>query len=90
MTGVPPMVERIARRLAMFHWDDSSAAEHDWPAFIWQAQEIIAKDINEPTNGMLRAACRAMSGPDRPAEYVSHKLKHKIRYTAMMGNALHG
>lgn len=77
------MIERVAKAMAK-----KCNRSHDWPFWIEEARAAI-EELREPTKSMVRAAAKSMSADCRPIEgYVSNKVKHRIRYQAMIDAAL--
>lgn len=48
----------------------------------------ILRTMRNPTGAMLRAASAAMSPGKRPRRWVSNRVKHRIRWQAMIDAAL--
>lgn len=55
------------------------------PAGFLAAADRVLDAMQKPSTKMLKAACKAMAPGKRPTEkWVSNRLKHSIRYRAMI------
>lgn len=98
------MIERVARAilkrrfydcepdmyvdLDWFFWVMENESGEIWPDALNEARAAI-EAMREPDNAMLNAASKAMSPDRRPTpKRVSVKMKHRIRYRAMIDAAL--
>lgn len=80
------MVERVAKAQAGTRWE-SFDEEHKDAARQLARDAIMA--MRDPTGPMLKAACASMSPGKRPTpDRVPVKEKHRIRYAAMIDEAL--
>lgn len=84
-------IERAARALAAHKRGlppDDPEIDRVWASYCGQVRAVI-EALRKPSSTMLRAAAAAMSSGKRPTQRrVSVRLKHAIRYRAMIGAIL--